>query len=68
MTKDAATKLDDAFGAARSYLHAIRRAAASMQNMRNQRDMCALDLLAEQAEDEINRAQEAADEMLEDRA
>lgn len=64
MTKTAATKLDDAFGAARSYLHAIRLAAAGMQN---QRDMCALDLLAEQAEHELNQAQAVADTLLEDR-
>jgi hypothetical protein len=64
MTKTASSKLDDAFGAARSYLHAIRLAAAGMQN---QRDMCALDLLAEQAEHEINQAQEACDEIREGR-
>lgn len=62
MTKSAFTKLDDAFAAARSYLHAIRLAAKSLPN---QRDMCALDLLAEQAEHEINLAQEASDELVE---
>lgn len=63
MTKDAGTRLEDAFGAARSYLHAIRLAAKSLQN---QRDMCALDLLAEQAEHEINQAQAIADTLLDD--
>lgn len=58
MTKTAATKLEDAFGAARSYLHAIRLAAAGMKN---QRDMCALDLLADRAEAEINTAQGIVD-------
>lgn len=64
MTKSAATKLDDAFGAARSYLHAIRMAAAGMQN---QRDMCALNVLAESAEVALNQAQAIADTLLEDR-
>jgi hypothetical protein len=64
MTKAAATKLEDAFGAARSYLHAIRLAAAGMQN---QRDLCALDLLAEQVERELNQAQATTDTLLEDR-
>jgi len=64
MTESPANKLEDAFGAARSYLHAIRLAAAGMQN---QRDMCAFDLLAEQAEHEINQAQEACDELAEAR-
>lgn len=59
MTKTAATKLDDAFGAARSFLHAIRLAAAGM---------CAIDLLAERAENELNQAQAVADTLLEDRA
>jgi hypothetical protein len=63
MTKSASTKLEDAFGAARSYLHAMRLAAAGMQN---QRDMCALDLLAEKAEDELNKAQAIADTLLDD--
>ena len=63
MTKSAATKLDDAFGAARSYLHAIRLATAGMQN---QRDMCALGLLVERAEHELNQAQAVADTLLED--
>lgn len=63
MTKDASTRLEDAFGAARSYLHAIRLAAKSLPNPR---DMCALDLLAEQAEHEINQAQAVADTLLED--
>lgn len=62
MTETASTKLEDAFGAARSYLHAIRLAAAGMQN---QRDMCALDLLAERAEHELNQAQETCGEIAE---
>jgi hypothetical protein len=61
MTKDAATRLEDAFGAARSYLHAIRLAAKALPRSR---DMCAFDLLAEQAEHEINQAQEATDTLL----
>lgn len=64
MTISPSTRLEDAFGAARSYLHAIRLAAAGMQN---QRDMCALDLLAERAEHELNQAQAVADTLLEDR-
>lgn len=64
MAKTASTKFDDAFGAARSYLHAIRMAAAGMQN---QRDFCALDLLAERAEQELNQAQAVADTLVEDR-
>lgn len=48
-------RLEDAFGAARSYLHAIRRLASA--GLTNDRDMCALDLLAERAEAEINTAQ-----------
>ena len=64
MTKEASTRLEDAFGAARSYLHAIRLAAKGLPNTR---DMCALDLLAEQAEHEINQAQAVADTLLEDR-
>ena len=44
MTEFPAAKLEDAFGAARSYLHAIRRLASA--GLSNQRDMCALDLLA----------------------
>lgn len=64
MTKTATTKLEDAFGAARSYLHAIRMAAAGMQN---QRDMCALNVLAESAEVALNQAQAIADTLLEDR-
>ena len=64
MIKDASTRLEDAFGAARSYLHAIRLATAGMQN---QRDMCALGLLVESAESELNQAQAVADTLLEDR-
>lgn len=64
MTKTARTKLDDAFGAARSYLHAIRMAAAGMQN---QRDKCALNVLAESAEVALIQAQAVADTLLEDR-
>ncbi|UDF29961.1 UNVERIFIED_ORG: hypothetical protein LHK14_01180 [Roseateles sp. XES5] len=61
--RTATNKLEDAFGAARSYLHAIRMAAAGLQN---DRDMCALDLLAEQAEHELNQAQAIADTLMED--
>jgi hypothetical protein len=63
-SRTASTKLEDAFGAARSYLHAIRLAAAGMQN---QRDMCVLDLLVEQAEKELNQAQAVADTLLDSR-
>lgn len=38
-------------------------AAAGLQN---DRDMCALDLLAEQAEHELNQAQAIADTLMED--
>lgn len=54
MTQPPHQRLEDAFGAARSYLHAIRLAA---QGLKNDRDMCALDLLAESAEAEISEAQ-----------
>lgn len=56
-------KVEDAFGAARSYLHAIRMAA---QALKNPRDMCAFDLLAEAAEAEIQTAQEIFDDLRED--
>ena len=64
MNKTAETKLEDAFGAARSYLHAIRLAAAGMKN---ERDVCAFDLLAESVERELNRAQAITDTMMEER-
>lgn len=63
MKESAAIKLDDAFGAARSFLHAIRLAAQGLSD----RDMCAFDLLAERAEHELNQAQAIADTLLEDR-
>lgn len=66
MTKSAAPKLEDAFGAARSYLHAIRRLASAGLN--SSRDMCALDLLAERAENELNEAQVVIDTLPEDRS
>ena len=55
-------KLDDAFGAARSFLRAIRLAAQGLSD----RDMCAFDLLGEKAEDELNKAQAIADTLLDD--
>lgn len=60
MTDTARVKLDDDFGAARSFLHAIRLAAQGLSD----RDMCALDLLGEKAEDELNKAQAIADTLL----
>lgn len=54
MAQTPSQRLEDAFGAARSYLHAIRLAA---QGLKNPRDMCALDLLAEAVETEISEAQ-----------
>ncbi|MCO5140853.1 MULTISPECIES: hypothetical protein [unclassified Shinella] len=53
MPQTPSQRLEDAFGAARSYLHALRLAA---QGFKDPRDMWALDLLAEQAEHELNQA------------
>jgi hypothetical protein len=66
MTTSPSTRLEDAFGAARSYLHAIRRLASAGLN--SSRDMCALDLLAERADNELNEAQAVIDTLLEDHA
>ncbi|MCZ7480533.1 hypothetical protein [Rhizobium rhizogenes] len=52
---DPRTKIDDALGAAHSYLHAIKRLAETVLGGEG-KDYCALDLLADSAIREINTA------------
>lgn len=66
MTKSAATKLDDAFGAARSYLRAIRLMSETIFQGSGD-DYCALLTMLDGAAREINQAQAVSDTLLEDR-
>ncbi|WP_284765395.1 hypothetical protein [Agrobacterium sp. CFBP2214] len=52
---DPRTKIDDALGAAQSYLHAITRVAETVLGGEGN-DYCAIDLLADSAIREINTA------------
>lgn len=52
---DSRTKIDDALGAAQSYLHAIKRLSETVLGGEGN-DYCALDLLADSAIREINTA------------
>lgn len=64
MTNPAATKLDDAFGAARSYLRAIRLMSETIFQGSGD-DYCALLTMLDGAALQINLAQEATDELAE---
>ncbi|WP_432344778.1 hypothetical protein WMC41_16130 [Shinella yambaruensis] len=66
MTKTAATKLDDAFGTARSCLHAMRLMTETIFQGSG-KDYCSLLTMIDGAERAINDAQAVADTLLEDR-
>lgn len=59
---DPRMKIDDALGAAQSYLHAIKRLAETVLGGEG-KDYCALDLLADSAIREINEAFRVVDNM-----
>lgn len=59
---DPRTKVDDALGAAHSYLHAIKRLAEKALDGGGD-DYCAIDLMVRDAIREISVAQDVFDEM-----
>ena len=66
MRKSAATKLEDAFGAARSNLRTMRLMMETIFQGSGD-DYCALLTMLDYTLREVNDAQEAADTLLEDR-
>lgn len=62
MSRSAANKLDDAFGAARSYLHAMRLMVETIFQGKGD-DYCAILTVIDSVETEINDAQELCDEL-----
>lgn len=60
MTKPASTKLDDAFGAVRSYLHTMRLMTETIFQGSG-KDYCALLTMIDGVGREIDRAQDVAD-------